>query len=390
MTFVELAEEFCQAILPHVDEADAEEAFNRRVALVDAIPEATVSELNDGLDVLAGYVARYDVDDANRMANAAYIGGKLIEAGAEPRKLEVLLEKLPRILQAARRYADGILPHMPTEVDDDEPAMLSIDGTPIPPSVFYAHAEHDPAGRMCLQLHYMWMNPAVILLTRDRELLQKSMANIELQQSVSAIIRSECQFLGMLLFGDFDQTWHVVQPTTQRSFHIRVDGFVTNRAIFALIADALITQGGIPGTRNAPDVLSFLRGEAQNCETETVFCPFQFYTCKAGSHDWSTGDPPSALRADSAGWPIDIPRFEGRRLLILGPQPPEEAIDNSWPAGETFINLYDPHRAMTGGSGCIPFTSPFQRLRREVRLVHEVGLEETQGVLTELARLQAL
>ncbi|CEJ94351.1 hypothetical protein VHEMI09889 [[Torrubiella] hemipterigena] len=393
MSFVQLAKDFCEAMLPHVhavEVAEAEEALRRRVALVDAIPKATDTELNDGLDLLAGYLSRYNVEDANRMANIAYIGSKLIDAGAEPRKLEILLEKLPQVLRAARRYADGLWSHMPAEFDEDETIVASMDGRRIPASVFYVHDEQDPAGRISLHLIYMWIIPTVVILTRDRELLQNALADDELQGSLRAVVQSDCQFLGMLLWGAFNEAWHIVLPTARRSFHIRVDGFVTNRAIFALISDVLIREAGIEGARNAPDVLSFLRGETEHCKTETAFCSFQFYTCKAGNHDWSTGSPPLAFIASSSGWPIDIPRFEGRKLLMLGPQPPKEPVDDSWPAGDTFINLYDPHRAIMGEPGYIPFTSPFQRLQRSVTLVHEVELEETNDVLAELAKCNGL
>lgn len=372
-----------------VEVAEAEEALRRRVALVDAIPKATDTELNDGLDLLAGYLSQYNVEDANRMANIAYIGSKLIDAGAEPRKLEILLEKLPPVLRAARRYADGLWPHMPAEFDEDETIVTSMDGRRIPESVFYVHDEQDPAGRISLHLIYMWIIPAVVMLVWDRELLQKALADDELQGSLRAVVQSDCQFLGMLLWGAFNEVWHIVLPTARRSFHIRVDGFVTNRAIFALISEVLIQEAGIEGTRNASDVLAFLRGETERCETETVFSSFQFYTRKAGNHDWSAANPPLAFIASSSGWPIDIPRFEGRRLLILGPQLPNEPVDDSWPAGDTFVNLYDPHRAITGGPGFIPFTSPFQRLQRSVTLVHEVGKDETNDVLVELAKCNA-
>lgn len=389
MALKNLAHQLGESLRPKVEDSDRLEAYRCRVALIDAIPNTNPQELNEALDVLAEYISAHRIEDANSMANAAYVGGIMIQAGADPKRLNVLLGKLPFILRAARGYADGILPHLLANNADTTDILVKIDGQNIPAGILYVHAEQDEGGLMCLEQLYKWILPSVVLLTHDRGLLQAACDNVELRQALYPMMASDAEYLDMLLWGEFDQIWLVLYPSVKRAFHVRVDGVVTNRATFALIADALVLQAGIPGERNAEDVLAYLRGEKPSCHTDTAFCPFPFYNFKATKDILANVDPPEDSKVSSGGWPIDIPTFQGRKTLVLGPQPSKRPAENSWLAGYTFYSTYDPHLMGRGEPGIRPFQSPYQRLRPQVHIVHEVAAEEACQIFNELSTAKA-
>ncbi|WP_394846411.1 hypothetical protein LZC95_02970 [Pendulispora brunnea] len=331
---VKVAEELASAV-DGVD-WDGSEVHRCRVRLHEAAKSASVAELTRASEVLVARLARSRVDDADGVAYAAIGAGSLVENGAPPRLLaEVLLAKMPAVLQAARRYADICLADLASDGDSDpKDGIVDIDGRSIDLDLFRAHLKKDRGGASALSTLEIWTLPTVAALTRDRALLMRAVSDGELRRAARALATSKAQWLDVLLGVVLDATWLIVCPMEKRAFHMRVDGLVSNFDLHALVSDVLIEQG-IRGERNPPDVIAFIRGDAPTRSTDSVSGSFQFYTYEAGQYDWSQQAHPAWHWVWGEGRPETVPFFREMRTLIVGPQ----TMSRSWTMPRTFAAL---------------------------------------------------
>src|SRR5688572_14885217 len=102
---MELAAELTRAVDGVDWQAERVEACSRQ--LVRASRQASMEELSAALDLLIQRLVAARLDDADGVAHVAAGSGKLVECGAPPRPLgELLLGRIPAVLDAARRFAD--------------------------------------------------------------------------------------------------------------------------------------------------------------------------------------------------------------------------------------------------------------------------------------------
>lgn len=320
---------------------DGKEVHQKRVALHQAMPQASVDELAAALDVLVERVSTWKLEDADGVAYAALTAGALIENGAPSRPLaEVLLAKIPVVLRAARAYADLCIKDLPSQEEeeenppDEEDIMMEVDSRSVTHSVFQAHLKDDRGSASALAMLQMWTLPTVAALSRDRELFVKATQDEGLRQLTRSLVDSPSHWLDVLLGAQLDAPWLALCPMEKRGFEIKMDGVVSNFDLHALAADALLDQG-IPGERNPKDVIDFIRGNVPSRSTDTVSGTFQFYNWTAAGYDWSTRSHPAGSWVWGEGRPEDVPFFQGVRTLIVGPQ----TIQRSWGAPRTFGGL---------------------------------------------------
>ncbi|WP_394835978.1 hypothetical protein LVJ94_03610 [Pendulispora rubella] len=328
---VKVAEELVSAV-DGID-WDGSEVHRCRVQLHEAAKSASMAELTRARDVLVERLVRSRVDDADGVAYAAIAAGALVENGAPPRPLgEVLLAKMPAVLQAARRYADVCLADLPPDGKaTTNEKVTEVDGRPIELALFRSHLKEDRGGASALSTLEIWTLPTVAALTRDRELLVRAASDDDFRRAARALASSDARWLDVLLGAVLDATWLVVCPMEKRAFHMRVDGLVSNFDLHALVSDVLIEQG-IRGERNPPDVIAFIRGDSPTRSTDSVSGSFQFYTYEAGEYDWSQKGHPAWHWVWGEGRPETVPFFRGMRTLVVGPQ----TMSRSWSMPRTF------------------------------------------------------
>lgn len=146
-------------------------------ASIDAIhrfgERAKTEQLNLALKLLVNRLQRFTVEDGDGTAHVAITGGTLVEFGASAEPLaEVLLEKIPSVLSAARECADVCLadPRTPTDipVNDEDELLTEVDQRPILREVFRDHLEQHRA-RATLAYLEQWTLAAVAAWTRSRD-----------------------------------------------------------------------------------------------------------------------------------------------------------------------------------------------------------------------------
>jgi hypothetical protein len=339
--------------------------------LLTATHESSRAELDDALEVLCRRIERWQPADADGTAFAALPAGTLVEHGASARRLgQVLLTKLPEVLHGARRYADRCLadPATPAADADEEPTdvEMEVDGRPIPQSVFRSGLAEDRAGGCCLVYLEQWTMPAIAALSRDRELLKSAVADPDLVAAAAAMEQSDAHWLPVLLSTQLDARWLVLCPTVGRGFRVVMDGICDNFTLHALLAGALVPLGvpggrdGRPGDINPPELLAYLRGEADDCPREWVGGVWNLYDYRAAGQDLSRPGGAAAAWVWGEGRPTDVPPVDGVRTLLVGPP----AYDRTW----------SPVRI-------------FEALRPRVDVVEELPATEVRAMLDHLADL---
>lgn len=328
-------------------------------ALLASVQKASPSALASALDILVERLGRARIEDADGVAHVAISAGTLVELGAPPGPLAaVLVDKLPDILVAARRYADRCLADLPADKDDEDvEPIVEVDNRPIPIDVFRAHLSADRPGASALHRLREWVLPAVASLTRDRAALRLACADPELRQRAAALRDSEAHWLDILLGVELDATWLVLCPLVERGFRLSIDGVATNFVLHTLVAEAL-TARGIAGARPPAQLVAFLEGRADKPRVNYVEGIWNFYSWRAAAEDLKAPhDVPHALWIWNEGEPRDVPTFEGTRTLLVGPP----AVKRTWSASR-----------------------PFAALSSRVSVEHELDPEEVRGLIARM------
>jgi hypothetical protein len=306
-------------------------------AMLAANKRASQAERAAAFAILLARLRAARVEDADGVAHVAISAGTLVEYGAPARPLaEVMLEKLRDVLVAARRFADTCLADLPPAEDEAEETdgFVEVDGRAIPRDVFRRYVAADHPGAAALHRLREWALPAVAALTRERELLVRACSDRELVARTCALRDSDASFLHVLLGVELDARWLVLCPLEGRGFHITVDGVVSNFDLHTLVAAALIERG-IAGKPPPAQFVVFLEGRADDPGVDHVEGVWNYYDWRAAAHDLAARKVPLELWVWNEGVPKDVPMFDGKRTLLIGPA----AVGRQWNAGRTFSAL---------------------------------------------------
>ena len=322
--------------------------------MLAALHRASSAERSAALEVLVERIERARVEDADGVGYVALSAGTLVEHGAPARRLaQVLLAKLPDVLIAARRYADRCLADLRAadegaERDDDGKAHIEIDGHAISREMFRAHLTEDRPGGAALDRLPQWVAPAVASLTRDRELLVRACANEGLREHAASLRDSGAHWLHVLLRTELGAHWLALYPLEERGFEITVDGVTSNFELHTLVAAALIERG-LPGKAPPPALVAFLEGRAATAGVDYVEGVWSYYDWRAAANDLRAGTVPTDRWVWNEGSPQDVPMFNGRRTLLIGPP----TIQRTW----------NPYRSFLALSGSVRFDAELPRSR---------------------------
>jgi hypothetical protein len=338
-------DEACAELCAAVDGVDwapkrVSTAVTRIHALSSAAPPAA---LDAALEVLVARLRAGRLEDGDGLPHVAITGGALVERGASPGPLgRALLEKLPGVLAGARRFADACLPEEQEEEDaeddadeSEEDVLVRVDGRAILRAVFRERLPADRAGGCALAYLTQWTLSAVACLSRDRALLVAARQDDVLRARASAMASSDASFLHVLLGAALDTSAIVLHPVSGRGFRMRVDGVCSNFDLRALVEDVLMERG-LPGKRNPPAVLAYLRGATDRDPGKPLHGAFNLYTHRAARFDTRV---PSGVPTEHWVWnegvPDDVPRLDGQLVLLAGPP----MVERSWNSGRVFEEM---------------------------------------------------
>jgi hypothetical protein len=309
--------------------------------ILRASKRASSVELDQALRVLVARLRELRIDrDADGTGQIAITAGSLVEFGASPAPLaDALLELLPGVLRAARRYADICLadPRTPAETPDEESddILFEIDGRPILRAVFRSYLEKERPAAACLSHLMEWTMPSVAAWTRHRPALVRAAGDRTLVKLADELAESQASWLRTLLSVQLDATWLVLCPLESRGFEAQLDGIVSNHDLHALLAAALVPLG-IPGEACSRAVISYLEGAGEAPRTNHVRGTWNLYDYRAVAYDLTDGAKvPLDVWAWGEGIPTDVPRLDDVPTLLVGPP----SIVRSWSLERTFCAL---------------------------------------------------
>jgi hypothetical protein len=310
---------------------------------IDAIhrfgEHATAEQRDFALKVLVDRLHLFSVDDGDGTAHVAITAGTLVEFGASAEPLaEVLLEKIPSVLIAARECADVCLadPRTPTEIpeDDQSDLLTEVDQCPILGEVFRDHLEQHRA-RAALAYLEQWTLAAVAAWTRSRADLLRAKNDPHLVELAECMAESEASWLRVLLGAQLESSWVVLCPMEERGFRVLLDGVASNQDLHVQLAAALIPRG-IEGTACSDDVVAYLEGHGKTPKKKWVAGTWNLYDYRAGVLDLADGSQvPHEYWVWAEGIPNDIPQLPGEPILIIGPA----SVQRSWSLERTFSAL---------------------------------------------------
>lgn len=131
----------------------------------------------------------------------------------------------------------------------------------------------------------------------------------------------------------------VIEPKKTLGIYARISGVVDNFQLNVLLMDGF-PQSGLLARRRVPKrVADVARGDGPQQTEDTVTSVWNMYTWQAIGSDFTM---PNRADYDSSqfwvwneGTPEDIPVFDGRRVVLLGPA----SYPRSWQSQRMFDNL---------------------------------------------------
>jgi hypothetical protein len=248
--------------------------------------------------------------------------GALVERGGDPeRPLDGALARLPEALAGSAAYADACRDRGREAPDDGEA------GNPIE-RFGDEVAEALPAEAVAWAALDLLGMAAIAVLSRSPDARRRARARPELLRRAKAVadLHERARFLVEMLRVLDDEEFLVLHPETGQGWKVRIRGVSDNFQLHTLLANAIIgdpEKGQLPGRRPDPRVVAAARDRPVDPAAALAEGSFNLMNWQALRPDRTLAAPPdgSALWIWNEGAPADVERFDGVRVLLLGPPP---------------------------------------------------------------------
>lgn len=282
-----------------------------------------------------------------RAGIVANLIGALVESGADPRPAaDLVLPRLPALIDQSQTFLDACLNELeeqqpqddvvpaPEDAGDDE-GGVSFD------SIAERMADVLPdAGRAWQGLDFFHC-PVVAILSSDRS-LRRSARDLLPKLQPLATYHGGADWIAKLLAVLDNEPILVLEPGYSRGFVGTMDGVSDNFQLHMLLMDALPEPSwlGFLGVGRFPRHLAEMaKGRGPQQIDQSVAGRWNVYTWQVVGPDGKL--PPAGDMGSSQFWvwnegqPVDIPVFEGRRVIVLGPA----SYPRFWNACRLFARL---------------------------------------------------
>lgn len=265
----------------------------------------------------------------------ATVCGAMIEEGADPKPI---VDHLTKVLQL---FADpAVLFHRAVASNLPEPAVAERDGVDLH-GLFEREAasiaQQMPQGEAAWHGLQAFGGCAVAVLSRDASAREALRDRQPLLRELS-IYHQAAHWMGLLCGVRDGEPLLVIEPATKTGIVGTVSGVVVNFQLNMLIMDGFPRAEGAEA-RISPAAAAVARGEGPQAVDETVTGTWNLYTCQALGEDLSLPKPQADDAQASWIWNEgaldDVPTFEGKRVVLLGPP----TYARSWPAQRMFDAL---------------------------------------------------
>jgi hypothetical protein len=301
-----------------------------------------------------------DHDDALQSLQAAALGEGVIGAAVSrvytlareggPRVATGFLAKLDPVLRAAPvdtvgnvGLLAGALVELgatgavfPTSLFDRIGAFL--DEVPEPSSRPHTDDDEDEEEEPDMpEPYYMLERAAASLLSRSADMRRGLPQKAALLGKIRRY-QERYGFLGKMLQVLDDEALLVAHPSTHRAWRARIGGIADNFQLHALLRSALAGPGDnrIPGTPPDPRSVSAFR-DGPTEDAPPTESDWQLVQWRAVQPDGSIpGQNDASQWIWNEGFPAEIERFEGTRLVAIGPS----TIQRSWNSARIFHPMH--------------------------------------------------
>lgn len=292
--------------------------------------EAAQAPQNDVNAALRSISRHFELENPRRGAYLALVCGAVIERGADPLAIAgSLTSALEPLLMAAGDLAAACVAKLPVENEYDEAALeqiLSQVGPSRPEQIAAWEA-----------LEQFWQ-PAIAVYSRSLEARQGAGRLREVAAKLSQF-HVAGHWLALMLTVLDREPILVIEPATSLGFLGRISGVVDNFQLNTLLMDAFPQSSPGATRRVTQSALDVARGLGDQESDETVASVWNLYTWLGILPDLSL--PPAEEYGTNQFWvwnegiPADIPVFEGRRVILLGPH----SYPRMWPSQRMFTAL---------------------------------------------------
>lgn len=318
---------------PRASEKDREDAVRQFFA---AASRAATGDRNQALRKL---VVLLKLDEPLRLGLAAKVCGALVEHGCDPGPLaSALLPRLQTALQASAALADACCARMQErpavplasagDIGKAESGEVGMD-SPEEPEPELAFEEHRAALRDAMPnehreweaLRQFW--PAAIAVFSVSPEARSAASGMRPLAAAIAEYHEAGHWLRLVLSVLDDEPFLAIEPRTGTGLIGRMSGIAENFQLNVLLMDAFPKSGFFSRRRVTKQVAEVARGVGPQQTADVVVGAWDLHTWQAIRPDL-TLPPPGDLAASNTwiwneGVPEDIPVFERRRVILLGP-----------------------------------------------------------------------
>jgi hypothetical protein len=296
----------------------------------DTISGASRDDANAALRTLS---AHFDLENASRGAFLALVCGALVEHGCDPLAIaKPLTERLASLLECSAELASACADQIPESEDEDQDPIELFEETRerIMPTMAQQNAAWEALGQF-------W-RPAIAVFSVSPESRSSARHLRDLAAQISDYHEAG-HWLQLMLAVLDDEPIVAIEPQTSLGVLGRISGVVDNFQLNVLLMDGFPKSGFLARRRVPREVADVARGNGPQQSHHTVTSVWNLYTWEAIKTGMTLPDPgdygSSAHWVWNEGTPADIPVFDGRRVVLLGPA----SYPRSWQSQRMFGNL---------------------------------------------------
>lgn len=292
---------------PAAGNADLQAAAQSFLA---ASSQATDDDRNQALRRLG---LHFNVKDIRCTAFLALVSLELLQRGCDAANIaEPLTDQLRHLLELSATLAEACPRQMPHQDDERDPAEMFGE---VWQQVAATMPEHKAAWE---SLRKFWP-PAIMLFSFSPQLRAAARPLRPLAAKISDYHEGG-HWLRLMLSVLECEPVLILEPKTSLGLAGHISGVVDNFQLNVLLMDAFPNPGLFARRRVSRRVAAVARGEGPQQTNDTVTATWNLYTWEAIQPDFTLPNPNDpAFWIWNEGSPEDIPLFEGRRVVLLGP-----------------------------------------------------------------------
>jgi hypothetical protein len=291
---------------------------------------ASPNEVGDAIRLVAGSL---ELPVPARAAELALICGALVERGADPMLLAgPLTVRLTALTESAAKFLEASEARMPKAASNEEEADASLES-----AMQLVEPEMPQAAVAWHALQKFW--PAGVAIFSRSAVARAQAKPLRAAAGKIAPHHEAGHWLHMILTVLDNEPFLAIEPSTATGILGRMSGIVDNFQLNTLLMDGLPRKGFFSRRRVATRIADIARGVGPQQSNDTVTSVWNLYTWQAVRPDLTlpapNDDGAPAHWVWNEGAPEDIPVFEGRRVILMGPP----TYPRSWRSQRMFTAL---------------------------------------------------